>query len=146
MDKITPEERSKVMAKVKSRGNLSTELKLIVIFKIHNIKGWRRGFPLPGKPDFVFPKSRLVLFVDGCFWHGCKEHCRLPESNEEYWIKKIARNKKRDLQITKELRGKNWVVIRLWEHELTNKNYIRKVNKIKKIVQPDNAADVLPRR
>ncbi|MCG2755125.1 MAG: very short patch repair endonuclease [Desulfobacteraceae bacterium] len=123
------------MAKVKARGNQSTELKLIKIFKEHSIKGWRRNYPLIGKPDFVFPKPRLAIFVDGCFWHGCQEHCRLPESNRDYWVAKINRNKKRDRLISKELRGKKWNVIRVWEHELKENIYKNKLRKIKKIVQ-----------
>jgi DNA mismatch endonuclease (patch repair protein) len=78
VDTVTPEKRSKIMAKVKSHGNKSTELKLIKIFKEYGIKGWRRKYRVFGNPDFVFPRSRLAIFVDGCFWHGCKEHCRLP--------------------------------------------------------------------
>lgn len=123
------------MAKVKARGNKSTELKLIKIFQEYSIKGWRRNYPLIGKPDFVFPKPRLAIFVDGCFWHGCQEHCRVPESNRDYWVAKINRNKKRDRLISKELRRKNWNVIRVWEHELKKNIYKNKLRKIKKIVQ-----------
>jgi len=136
MDTVSTQERSRIMAKVKARGNKSTELKLIKLFKESGIKGWRRNYPLPGKPDFVFPKSRLVVFVDGCFWHGCQGHCRLPASNQEYWIDKINRNKKRDRSVSKELRMKNWAVIRLWEHDLKGNKFKRKIKKIKDIVQP----------
>ena len=136
MDTVSTQERSRIMSKVKARDNKSTELKLIKLFKDYGIKGWRRNYPLKGKPDFVFPKSRLIIFVDGCFWHGCHEHCRIPESNRDYWVAKINRNKKRDRLISKELRGKNWTVIRVWEHELKKNIYKNKFRKIKKIVQP----------
>lgn len=135
MDTVTPQERSRIMSKVKGRGNKSTELKLIKIFKQYGLKGWRRNYPLVGKPDFVFPKSRLAIFVDGCFWHGCHDHCRFPESNKEYWVNKIDRNKKRDRSTTKELRSRNWTVIRIWEHELKREEFKRKINKIKRVVQ-----------
>ncbi|MFH1672755.1 MAG: very short patch repair endonuclease [Pseudomonadota bacterium] len=135
MDTVSTQERSRVMAKVKARGNKSTELKLVKIFKEYSIKGWRRNYPLTGKPDFVFPKSRLAIFVDGCFWHGCQEHCRIPASHRDYWVSKINRNKKRDRSVTKKLRLKNWTVIRLWEHELKGEKFKRKMNKIKKVVQ-----------
>ena len=135
MDTVTAQERSRIMAKVKARGNKSTELKLIKIFKEYSIMGWRRSYSLIGKPDFVFPKPRLAIFVDGCFWHGCQEHCRLPESNRDYWVAKINKNKKRDRLISKELRSKNWNVIRVWEHELKKNIYNNKLRKIKKIVQ-----------
>ncbi len=135
MDTVSPATRSKIMAKVKSRGNKSTELKTIKFFKKYGIKGWRRGYPLTGNPDFVFPKSHLAVFIDGCFWHGCKEHCRLPGSNIDYWVAKIDRNIKRDMAVNSELKKKQWVVVRIWEHELRKNNYKEKLGQIKRIVQ-----------
>lgn len=135
MDTFTPQERSRIMSSVKAKGNKSTELKLLELFKLYKLKGWRRKYLINGNPDFVFPKARLAIFVDGCFWHGCSEHCRIPKSNKEYWVTKINQNKKRDYKVTKELRGKNWMVIRLWEHELKHNKYKRKMNRIKNIVQ-----------
>jgi DNA mismatch endonuclease (patch repair protein) len=73
---------------------------------------------LPGKPDFIFPKQRLAVFVDGCFWHGCRWHCRMPKSRRNYWKPKIARNKKRDREVTRQLRRCGWKVFRVWEHAL----------------------------
>jgi DNA mismatch endonuclease, patch repair protein len=123
------------MAKVKGRGNKSTELKLIHFFKEYGIKGWRRKYPLIGNPDFVFLTARLAIFVDGCFWHGCKEHCRLPGSNCEYWIAKIDNNIKRDKKINKDLLDKKWIVIRIWEHELKKIAHQKKLEEIKQIVE-----------
>lgn len=73
-----------------------------------------------GKPDFVFPKQRIALFVDGCFWHGCHlpKHSNLPKNNQEFWAKKLQQNKDRDKFVTCELRNLGWKVIRFWEHEL----------------------------
>jgi len=72
------EKRSEVMSRVRGSGNRSTELRLIAIFRKHSITGWRRNQRLPGLPDFVFPKQRLAVFVDGCFWHGCPLHGSVP--------------------------------------------------------------------
>lgn len=135
MDTFTPQERSRIMSSVKGKGNKSTELKLLELFKLYKLKGWRRKYLINGNPDFVFSKVRLAIFVDGCFWHGCSGHCRIPKSNKEYWVAKINQNKKRDYKVTKELRGKNWTVVRLWEHELKHNKYKRKMNQIKNIVQ-----------
>lgn len=135
MDTVNPKERSRIMARVKGQGNKSTELKLIKFFKEYNIKGWKRKYPLTGNPDFVLSKYRLAIFVDGCFWHGCKDHCRIPESNRQYWVSKIDKNIKRDKKINKELKGKKWTVIRIWEHELKKGNHKEKLQKIKKKVQ-----------
>lgn len=106
------------MAKVRSRGNKSTEVRAVKLFRGNGCTGWRRGFSLFGNPDFVFPKHRLAVFIDGCFWHGCTSHCRMPSSNANYWQRKIARNRKRDRLVCRTLEGRNWRVIRIWEHEL----------------------------
>jgi len=114
------------MAQVRSSGNKSTEQKMVRVFRENKIKGWRRKYPLTGKPDFVFPKERLVVFVDGCFWHGHPTLCRIPESNKEYWNTKIERNKKRDKEVNKALKNNGWKVLRIWENEVALKKTIRK--------------------
>lgn len=117
-DVFSPKERSEVMRKVKSKRNKSTELKLIQFFKTYRIKGWRRNYPILGKPDFVFPKLKIAIFADGCFWHG--HNCRntRPRQNAEYWNKKRERNINRDKDVTKKLTEKGWIVIRIWECEI----------------------------
>lgn len=106
------------MAAVRSRGNKATELTLAKLFRAHGLKGWRRHAAIPGRPDFVFSREKVAIFVDGCFWHGCAKHCRMPASNQEYWLAKIARNKKRDRRVRIELRALGWTALRIWEHEL----------------------------
>ncbi len=117
-DTVTKQERSRIMAAVRGRGNLSTELKTVKLFRQHKITGWRRHLKLTGKPDFAFPKSKVALFIDGCFWHGCPLHLRMPSSNVEYWQGKIARNMARDVSVTNELTNKGWRVLRIWECEI----------------------------
>ena len=106
------------MAKVKGRGNRSTEVKLAGILRRNGIKGWRRHLPLQGKPDFAFHAEKLVIFVDGCFWHGCPKHCSIPVKNHAYWANKISRNRSRDRKNNRILRENGWTVIRIWEHSL----------------------------
>lgn len=132
MDNVTPSERSRIMASVKATGNRSTEGAIVSLFRKEHISGWRRNYPLTGKPDFVFPKSKTVLFVDGCLWHGCPRHCRIPKANRAYWIKKISANKARDAKIGRKLRARGWIVIRIWEHEIRNKTVLWKLMMIKK--------------
>ena len=115
MDNVNRRKRSWIMAQVKSGGNKSTEAKLAGLLRRSRIKGWRRKYPLCGKPDFTFPKLRVVIFVDGCFWHGHPTKCRMPKTNDAYWVKKIARNMERDEIVTKRLRKKGWKVMRIWE-------------------------------
>jgi DNA mismatch endonuclease, patch repair protein len=119
-DTFSKTKRSQVMAAVLSKGNRETELKLVAILRAAGITGWRRHQPVPGRPDFVFRAERLAIFVDGCFWHGCPQHCRMPASNGRYWKQKISRNIRRDRATVRSLKAEDWRVIRLWGHELRN--------------------------
>jgi len=129
-DVFTKAKRSEVMSRIRSRGNKDTELALMRIFRAHGITGWRRHRAVFGKPDFVFPKLRLALFVDGCFWHGCPKHATKPKNNAAFWRKKFAANKSRDRLVTRTLRAKGWRIMRIWEHELALKNKARLLQKI----------------
>src|SRR5438445_4703761 len=106
------------MAAIRSKGNKDTELRLAAVFRAGGITGWRRHQALPGRPDFVFRRERLVVFVDGCFWHGCPRHGRKPDSNRDYWLPKLMRNRARDRAVGCELRRRGWTVVRIWEHDL----------------------------
>lgn len=117
-DVFSKEQRSQIMRQVKGNFNKSTELRLIRFFKINFITGWRRNSKIYGKPDFVFPKERLVVFVDGCFWHG--HNCRntKPKDNKNYWDNKIKKNIKRDISVSSILESRGWKVLRIWECQL----------------------------
>ena len=130
MDKFTKEKRSEIMSLIRGKGNLSTELKLIGLMRERKISGWRRGSNLPGHPDFVFPRARLAVFVDGCFWHGCPKHCRLPKTNKKFWHTKIDRNKRRDRAVTRKLKSLDWRVMRIWAHALDNKSAPRTITRL----------------
>jgi DNA mismatch endonuclease (patch repair protein) len=122
------------MAKIRASGNQSTEIALVAFLRRSGIKGWRRHLPMLGRPDFVFPKARVVVFVDGCFWHGCPVHGTLPKSNRVYWSRKIAANRNRDRLVTRRLRKLGWRVLRVWEHELRKAECIRLADRIGKLV------------
>lgn len=81
---------------------------------------YRVNYPVPGMPrrtiDIAFPGRRIAVFVDGCFWHSCPEHCVEPSHNREWWREKLARNVVRDRETTELLEGQGWCVVRLWEH------------------------------
>ena len=109
------------MSCIRSRGNKDTELALIKLFLRHRITGWRRHQNVFGKPDFLFRWNRLALFVDGCFWHGCPRHCKIPAGNRAFWKEKFAANKARDRRVNRELRKLGWRVIRIWEHDLSKR-------------------------
>jgi len=116
VDSITPAKRSQVMAKIRSKGSC-VENEFRGLLKTAGLRSTSGG-DLFGKPDFVFRRARVAIFVDSCFWHGCRWHCRMPASNVEYWSNKIERNKTRDREVTRFYRRAGWTVFRIWEHKL----------------------------
>ncbi len=111
--------RSEIMSAIRSRSNISTELEFSKLLRSEGLTGWRRHYPLVGRPDFVFTARRLAIFVDGCFWHGCPRHGKSPSSNRHFWRRKITRNRQRDREVNRLLMAKGWRVLRVWEHELS---------------------------
>ena len=106
------------MARIRGSGNRATELRLIALMREHGITGWRRNAKVFGKPNFVFRRERVAVFVDGCFWHGCPKHSNMPANNRAFWMKKLTGNQTRDRLVTRTLRKNGWRVLRVWEHEL----------------------------
>jgi DNA (cytosine-5)-methyltransferase 1 len=114
--------RSAIMRAVKNRRVKSTELSLRAKLAAAGIRGWcMYARDLPGTPDFVFQATRIAIFVDGCFWHGCPRCYRRPHSHREYWDAKVIANRIRDRRTNRALRRLGWRVLRIWEHELKPK-------------------------
>jgi DNA mismatch endonuclease (patch repair protein) len=125
-----PLTRSQLMSRVHGRGNKSTEEKLVTLLRAAGIKGWRRQLPLPGTPDFGFPKERLAIYVDGCFWHGCPRCYTRPATNQDFWDKKVEDNRARDRRVNGELRSRGWTLMRIWAHTLKNEAaVVRRIQK-----------------
>lgn len=139
-DIFTKEKRSEVMSRVRGKGNKATELRLVEIFRANKITGWRRHAKVFGSPDFVFPKLKLAVFVDGCFWHGCPEHGTTPVANREFWAAKITRNRERDREVNRELKRRGWRVLRLWEHELRKRREAAALRRITRALKRGEAA------
>lgn len=119
-DVFSKQKRSEIMSRIKGRGNVATEIRMIKIFRENGITGWRRHSEVIGKPDIVFHKIKLAVFVDGCFWHGCPRHGALPVTNRRFWTNKIQKNKTRDRLVNRILKAKGWKVLRIWQHALSN--------------------------
>jgi DNA mismatch endonuclease (patch repair protein) len=117
-DVFSKKKRSEVMSRIRSRGNKATEVALARLLRKNKISGWRRHLHMFGKPGFVFPKAGLVVFVDGCLWHGCPRCYRGPKSNRAFWWRKLAANKNRDRLVSRILRAYHWQVVRIWECDL----------------------------
>ena len=103
---------------------------------------WRRGLryrvdrPLDGKrrrrADLTFVGPKVVVFVDGCFWHGCPEHGTSPKANAEWWAEKLARNVSRDADTDEYLTSQGWTVLRFWEHE----DVLAAADQVERVVSP----------
>ena len=128
-DRISKEERSVLMSRVRARGNASTELAVMHLLQRLDLRGWRRHLKLgvgesrnvkkvASRPDFVFRKRRIAIFVHGCFWHGCPKHGTLPKTRTLWWAEKISANIIRDRATEEALKKLGWRVIIIWEHEL----------------------------
>ncbi len=111
--------RAALMSLIRSKGNRTTEGRMASLLRASHITGWRRHLKLIGSPDFGWRKERLVLFIDGCFWHGhdCGRNLT-PKNNAELWEIKITATRHRDAANTRELRRRGWTVIRIWECQL----------------------------
>jgi DNA mismatch endonuclease (patch repair protein) len=114
---ITTPERSRVMASIRSQ-ETKCEVMLRKCLWKNGTRGYRKYPKLPGKPDILFPKLKLVIFIDGCFWHKCPLHYRPPKSNIEYWSAKVERNIKRDFEVDELLKNDGYIILRIWEHEI----------------------------
>ena len=86
-----------------------------------------------GKPDIVFRRKKVVIFIDSDFWHGHPQRCIMPKTNQDYWEKKIARNRERDSKVTEDLQNSGWKVIRLWAYDIKN-NFNQSLNIILKSI------------
>ncbi|MBN1312339.1 MAG: very short patch repair endonuclease [Anaerolineae bacterium] len=131
-DPLTTEERSERMARVRSKGNKSTELLVEQKLIAFNLQGWiKHPKGIIGNPDFYFPDVSLVLFVDGCFWHSCPKCNRnTPHSRRDYWQSKIDTNRRRDNRNHRKLRQEGYHVVRVWEHELKRDTWIKRLRAI----------------
>jgi DNA mismatch endonuclease (patch repair protein) len=116
---VTPT-RSRSMARIRSKGNATTEQTLRMALVRSGVRGWSLHAALAGKPDFYFPINRVAIFVDGCFWHGCKRCGHVPKTRTEFWNAKLRRNQERDRRVARQLRAEGVRVIRVWEHRLNN--------------------------
>ena len=115
-DVLTREQRSYCMSQIKGR-DTKPEVCLRRALWATGLR-YRLNLKIPGRPDLVFPRPKVAVFVDGCFWHACPIHCQLPASNAPFWQKKLKANARRDREVNRQLEELGWLVIRIWEHEI----------------------------
>ena len=135
IDVLTPLQRKYNMSRIRGKDTKPE----ITLRKALWLKGLRYRIKnkLPGRPDVVFPRYKVAIFIDGCYWHRCPKHYKEPETNKIFWEAKISGNVKRDIVNTKKLKKMKWRVIRVWEHQV-NKDLEKVVEKIRKICLSSN--------
>jgi len=130
-DTVSKKKRSEIMSTVRSKDS-----KIEVDFRKAI---WKAGFRYRknptkyfGKPDIVLPKHKTVIFIDSCFWHGCKKHCRIPAVRRNYWMQKISKNVARDKEVVRHYKKQGWKIFRIWEHEIKGdiKTALRKITSL----------------
>lgn len=130
-DNLTKEQRIKNMKAIKSQSRLENKVSKAL---------WRMGIRfrknvnLLGKPDIALKKYKIVIFIDSCFWHCCPIHGNMPKSNQEYWEKKLNRNRNRDREVNKFYIENGWNILRVWEHEF-KEDFMKAIIKIADFIQ-----------
>lgn len=144
-DRMTPEQRHRCMSHIKGKG---TKPELLVRRWL-----WGHGYryrlnvrSVPGKPDIVMRPYRTAIFVNGCFWHGHKNcgNLRMPKNNTKFWQSKIERNRARDQENYRVLQENGWLVIVVWECQLTPKRIDRTMREMELLLN-DNLISLYKR-
>lgn len=141
-DTVSKERRSEIMSHIKGK---DTSIELLVRRKLHSL-GYRfrvNNKELYGKPDIVFTKKKIAIFIHGCFWHGHEAGCRyshISQSHKEYWEPKLIRTKERDREHIESLMHEGWTVLVLWECEI-KKDFDNTVNRTVDILENKKRGD-----
>jgi DNA mismatch endonuclease (patch repair protein) len=117
VDILTQEQRKYNMSRIKGK-NTGPEVNLRKLLFAKGVRGYRIHYKLSGKPDIVFTRKKIAIFIDGCFWHKCPVCFKEPETRKEFWMKKINSNVERDNNFNNKLQNEGWTVIRFWEHDV----------------------------
>lgn len=133
MDNLTKFQRHKNMQNIRSRDTIP-EKRIMQELKRRKIYFAKYVLSLPGKPDIVFRRKKIAVFIDSDFWHVHPKRFIMPKSNIKYWKEKIARNQKRDERVNRKLRKEGWKIIRIWEYNV-EKSLARCVEKILKAIK-----------
>jgi len=136
MDNLTKDQRAKNMRNIRSKSTIPEriifrELRRKKIYFACHVDS------IFGKPDIVFRRKKILVFVDSDFWHGHPKRGAIPKSNKKYWVNKIKRNVKRDNQVNKTLRKDGWKIIRIWEYDI-RKNINKCINRIMSTLDKKN--------
>lgn len=137
VDIVSRKKRSEIMRAVKSCGT-KLEISFCRMLRENGLRFKRNDKSCFGKPDFSLKKIKTAVFIDSCFWHGCRSHCRMPKSHSGYWKQKIQNNKARDKQVNKWYKKQGWKIIRIWEHAIKTNSQMQ-VEKVLRRVMPERS-------
>jgi len=130
--------RSRTMAAIRGKDNRTTERKFRMALVRSHIRGWTTHAVLPGRPDILFPEEKIVIFLDGCFWHACGRCGHVPKSNSVFWTRKLEGTRRRDRKNTRNLRKQGFIVMRAWEHSIRNgkslHQFIKKLQHVRRLI------------
>ena len=105
--------------------------KVAAALEKYGVAGWvSHPKDIPGRPDFYFPRERVAVFVNGCFWHGCPKCGRIPKSRVNFWLGKIQANRKRDRRVRRLLRHGGYKTLTIWEHTLRKPGWFRRLERV----------------
>jgi DNA mismatch endonuclease (patch repair protein) len=122
--------RSRQMGAVRGKGNFTTEVRARAMLVRAGLQGWcMHPSDVDGRPDFYFSAERLALFLDGCFWHGCRRCGHVPRTNSRFWAAKIERNQERDRAVGRALRAQGIRVLRIWEHAARERGWLDRLRR-----------------
>jgi len=133
VDQFSKEKRSEIMRAVRTR-DTEPEMRLRRALWGGGLRYRTRTSIEGAKPDIAFPGKRVVVFVDGCFWHGCPKHFSVPRENASFWSSKIEKNRARDARNNQRLESHGWRVLRFWECEV-EKELDRVVGRIRRCLR-----------
>jgi DNA mismatch endonuclease Vsr len=137
MDNLTKDQRKINMQHIRSKGTIPEKI-FAKELRERKIKFSQHLKSLTGKPDFVFRKYKLIVFIDSDFWHGNPHRCIMPKTNQIYWEHKIQSNKQRDAIVNRTLRKSGWKVLRFWEYDI-RKNISRSINRVLNHIEKANS-------
>jgi DNA mismatch endonuclease (patch repair protein) len=131
-DRLSKSERSAHMSKIGSKGNRSTEFQVESTLRAQSISGWcKHPNGIVGTPDFFFASAKLAVFVNGCFWHGCRKCSRnVPKKRRAFWIAKLEQNVRRDRRVLRQLRRLGYRTVTVWEHSLGTERWLGRIRRV----------------
>lgn len=136
MDTVSRKKRSEIMGRVRAK-NSKMELVVQRGLRSEGLGFGKHVGSLPGTPDLAFRKHRVAVFLDSCFWHGCKRHGTMPKTNKVFWRTKLSENRRRDRSVNRVYRKMGWTVLRFWEHDI-KKDVARIVSRILTTLESEN--------